>query len=160
MLTLLWWCYHKKKLLSFIILLITTRVSAIKLFVPTAVHFCTTEFKWTWKPVPVCMVYVKVLLRLIQFINIFLCILPMWCWPWDGCKKTKTNILNATVSQVDKTLPSYCLTSKFCDLIIFSDTTDPTEHLGCMIHASCFFVLFFAGLYIELQVKLVFLLSW
>lgn len=56
---------------------------------------------------------------------------------------------------------SFRATLTGCDLIVYSDTSDPTEHLGCMIYVSEFF--FFlswsdASLSFELVNKLVFLL--
>lgn len=106
-------------------------VSAIKVLVLMTVYFCTM------KPVPACMVYMKVLLQRIQFVNIFFLHLVH---------------VMLTLSKVNNPpSPSYFVTSTACDHIIFSDSTDPTEHLGYMIHAS---VSLTCCLSTELQVKL------
>lgn len=90
---------------------------------------------------------------------IFLCILSvMLVLAWLHFTAL-FSIFNAPVSKVNKAFSaSYCAAPKGCDLIVYSGTTDPTEHLGCMIHVSVF--LWSAGLSIELVAKLVFRLSY
>lgn len=55
---------------------------------------------------------------------------------------------------------SFCAAPTGCDLIVYSDTTDPTEHLGCMIYVSAFCFGFWhlsdAGFSVKLVIKLVF----
>ena len=74
------------------------------------------------------------------------CILDLYCKE----EKKQTNAFQMW-QRAKRT--SFCATPTGCDLIVYSDTTDPTEHLGCIIYVSAFF-----GLSVKLVTNLVFLL--